>query len=131
MAVPGMTEITNYEDIIDSRDVIARIEYLTEDKRAYEEDAEGEWTEDEETELSALTALASEAIRCSDDWEYGESLIRDSYFEEYAQLLAEDLGLGSPYDAWPMTCIDWERAALDLQSDYNAVQFGDVTYWIR
>lgn len=131
MAVPGYTEITNYEDIIDSRDIIARIEYLTEDKRAYEEDAEGGWSEDEETELSALCALASEALmNGAEDWEYGESLIRDSYFEEYAQLLAEDLGLCPTYD-WPMTCIDWERAALELQSDYTPVQFGDVTYWIR
>ena len=116
-------EITNSEDIIDSRDVIARIEYL--------ESIEGERDEDEVQELIALKALADEASGYAADWTYGEMLIRDSYFEEYARQLAEDIG-AIPSDArWPCTCIDWEQAARELRMDYTAVEFGDVTYWVR
>lgn len=116
------TEITNAEDIIDSRDVIARIEYL--------EDLE-ERDEDETAELTALKALADEASGYAADWRHGEALIRDSYFEEYAQQLADDIG-AIPRDAsWPMTCIDWEQAARELQQDYTSVDFDGVTYWIR
>jgi len=112
-------EITNFENVIDSRDVIARIEELEEE------------TEDIELveELQHLKALAEEASD-SKDWEYGETLIRDSYFEEYAQELAEDIG-AIPQDLkWPFTCIDWEEAASELQIDYISVDFGGVTYWI-
>jgi hypothetical protein len=32
---------------------------------------------------------------------------------------------------WPTDCIDWERAARDLQMDYMSVYFDDELYWIR
>lgn len=112
--------ISNRDDLIDSRDVIARVEEL--------EDNE-ERDEDEEEELTALRALAEEAAGCG-DWEHGETLIRDSYFEDYARELADDLGLIK--DAgWPYTCIDWGKAATDLQIDYTSVEFDGVTYWLR
>ena len=139
------TEITKYDDIIDSRDVIARIEEL-EGERDSQADPTGpedtadaiaarvaEWdASDEGTELKALQALASEAEGYAADWQYGEALIRDSHFEEYAQQLADDI-CSTPTIAiqWPYTCIDWAQAARELQQDYTAVSFSGVTYWIR
>lgn len=118
-----MDQITNTQDYIDSRDVIERIDELTADA-AYLDEAERD-------ELRALKELAREGEDYAPDWEYGATLIRDSYFKEYAQELAEDCGMVEQGQSWPNYCIDWERAARDLQMDYSAVEFDGVTYWVR
>ena len=110
-------EITNAEDIIDSRDVIARIEWLEDDD---------DLTDDERDELAALQALAQEASG-SPDWQ----LIADSYFKTYAMELAEDIGAVSRDAGWPGCHIDWDAAADALKMDYTCVTFGGVDYWIR
>ena len=155
--------IKNSENIIDSRDVIERIDELVQKREAlveahdewmeavegavdvsddYVTKVEGElddaeealndWDEREEAEeLKVLKALADAASKYADDWEYGETLIRDSYFKEYAMELAEDIGALHATPSWPYTCIDWEEAAIELQQDYTDVDFDGVTYWIR
>jgi hypothetical protein len=83
-------------------------------------------------ERAALVALAEEAEGYASDWADGAAvLIRDSYFETYAQELADDIGAINSDASWPNDCIDWERAARELQMDYTAVDFDGVTYWIR
>ena len=109
-------------DIIDSRDVIARINDLESDENLDAEDA---------AELVALKALADEASDYAADWQYGETLIRDSYFKEYAQELAEDIGAVNSDASWPNNCIDWDQAARELQMDYTQVDFDGIAYWIR
>ena len=32
---------------------------------------------------------------------------------------------------WPFNCIDWEKAAEELQQDYMSIDFDGVTYWMR
>lgn len=64
------------------------------------------------------------------DW-YPVTLIRDSYFEDYAQELASDIGAIKDDASWPYTCIDWEKAARELRVDYTSVEFDGVTYWYR
>ena len=139
----------NTDDIIDSRDVIARIEELTEARDEAlgcahcgvvagshaAEGCEGEYEpggpgldEEEAAELATLEVLAEEGESLS-DWKYGETLIRDSYFETYAQELAEDCGMLENATSWPGRCIDWEQAARELQQDYTALDFDGVTYW--
>jgi hypothetical protein len=113
------TEISNSQDVLDSRDIIERIKEL-----------EGTENEDEQTELRALEALAEEGQGYG-EWEDGVTLIRDSYFEEYAQELAEDIGAIGRDNQWPLYCIDWEWAARELQVDYTSVDFDGVTYWMR
>lgn len=122
ITMPATREITNAEDIIDSRDIIERINELSEDDSRTAEETE---------ELAALQTLAEEASGYAPDWEYGETLIRDSYFEDYARQLAEDIGAVKDDATWPNNCIDWARATRELQSDYTAVDFAGVTYWIR
>lgn len=115
-------EITNYDDVIDSRDVIDRIEEL--------EDLD-ERDDSEQAELEDLKALEAEAEGYSDDWKYGSTLIRDSYFERYAEELAEEVG-DMPRDLkWPLNHIDWKAAAEELKQDYTEVTFGGVSYWVR
>lgn len=136
--------ISNSDDIIDSRDVIARIEELEEERRAAIEDCDhGEdckaqdahardFDDSEEgQELKALKALQEEAEGYAADWKHGEALIRDSYFKAYAQELADDIGAVNSDAGWPNNCIDWDKATRQLQMDYASVEFDGVTYWIR
>ena len=125
-----MTTISKYDDIIDSRDVIERIETLTSER----DDSPETWADenpDDAAELASLESLADEAAGYAPDWQCGECLIRGTYFIEYAQDLAEDIGAIDANASWPNTCIDWEQAARDLQMDYTSVEFNGVTYWIR
>ena len=137
------SEITNTDDLIDSRDVIARIEELEGEQSELLEAEEGSEEQSEEAheaflawedefgdELDSLRKLAEQADG-SPDWAYGESLIRDTFFETYAQELAEDIGAVKDDASWPNNCIDWKRAARELQQDYMSVDFAGVTYWIR
>ncbi len=115
--------INNTNNVIDSRDVIARIEELEADPESLDGD--------DVDELRALKALAEQAEDYCEDWHHGATLIRGSYFKDYAMALADDLG-AIPSDAtWPCNCIDWKQAARELQMDYMAVDFDGVTYWVR
>jgi hypothetical protein len=129
-------EISNSDDIIDSRDVITRIEELRDEIESAEiPDNEiggpNDSMDEKRAELATLEALAEETEGYATDWRHGETLIRDSYFKDYAMQLAEDIGAIDRAAAWPNSCIDWEQAARELQTDYTAVEFGDVTYWVR
>ena len=160
--------ISNSQDVIDSRDVIARIEelrggleFLIEAFKDAEEDGReealknlNEWLEEEldseeaenftgtqedfeewgkssdALELLSLEKLAEEA-EGSPDWRYGKSLIRDSYFTEYAEQFAEDIGADSRNMARPCTYIDWDAAADALKQDYTEVDFDGISYFLR
>ena len=133
----SMKPITNYDDVIDSRDVIARIEELESERwlSFTMEDLGGQelenWKEDYQDELDSLKALAEEA-EGSPDWEYGETLIRDSYFTEYAEELCKDIGEIPKELPWYIANhIDWDGVASEIKQDYMSVDFDGVEYWIR
>jgi hypothetical protein len=109
-------------DIIDSLDIIARIDELENEETL---------DTDEREELTALRMFADEMTDYLPDWTYGETLIRDDYFETYARELAKDIG-AIPSDApWPTCHIDWEAAAEALLIDYTSADLDGVTYWGR
>ena len=126
--------VSNLDDVIDSRDIIERISEL----HAERDDHDGSssvtpWHEEfpeDATELSALEALAEEAEQYAADWSYGEMLVRDSYFVEYTQQMLEDCG-DIPENLPSYLVIDWDATARNVRTDYTAVDFGGVTYWIR
>ena len=150
-----MREVNNSEDVLDSRGVIARRDELkeereglvsdVEDARQEEdndqpedragrvkdaEDALKEWDEENAEELAALEAFIDEG---SSSWEDGETLVRESYFEDYARELADDVveNFRERSSQWPFSCIDWEQAARELQHDYTGADFDGVTYYYR
>ena len=63
----------------------------------------------------------------------GETLIRESYFVEYAQDLAGDVcdDFSKRSQQWPFSHIDWEAAAKELKQDYSSAEFDGVTYYYR
>src|SRR4030095_14734000 len=188
-AIPEMaTDISNSDDIIDSRQIIERIDELeAELSAAYEAEHEckdcdgkghrtdkfaptstathaptagdecatcngtghasdppfdlwvvatdiagdGDPNQEAAAEYRALKALQDQAEGYCDDWRHGAALIRDSYFQDYAQQLADDIGAIDRNAKWPLDCIDWEKAARELQIDYTSVEFAGVTYWVR
>jgi antirestriction protein len=123
-----MRDLSNRDDIIDSRDVIARIDELhaivTDDSATQNERTHAN------NELSVLQALQDEAEDYCPDWRHGAALVRDSYFTAYAQELCEDIG-DIPKDLPSYIEIDWEATARNIRQDYTSVEFDGVTYWVR
>jgi hypothetical protein len=153
-----MSTVDKYQDILDSRDVDSRIEELEAERDALlgaldeartasgEAQRDGrddvhaeevtaaqaaldEWGDGEE--LAALVAFRDEADGYCSDWRYGATLVRDSYFQDYAQELADDIGALGKDTQWPHTCIDWGQAARELRADYSSAELDGVTYWFR
>lgn len=154
-------EISNSDDVIDSREVIERIEELETERsdlsdawdeartardETAEEDTEAhaaatkvvidartalqDWDSDYGDELKALQALQDEAEGYAPDWKHGATLVRDSYFTEYAEELCKDIG-DMPKEIPSYIVIDWEATAENIKQDYTSVEFDSVTYWIR
>lgn len=127
--------IDSFADILDVRDIIARVEHL---EQLREDDAV-DLGDDKDilfAEMASLEVLLSELKDNGGDeqWRgawYPVTLIRDSYFKDYAQELAEDVGAVKVNATWPYTCIDWNQAARELQMDYTCADFNGVTYWFR
>lgn len=87
-------------------------------------------------EFYKLNELLEDLAGCGGDheWEgqwYPVTLIRDSHFRDYAEELADDIGAINKNSTWPNNCIDWDRAASELQMDYSTVEYDGVTYWYR
>jgi hypothetical protein len=142
-------DISNRENMLDSRDIIARIDDLRDELEAEHEAIGGpgsdtlfdtwlqETAEDSAhtlqeaaSELRALLRLADECEGYG-DWAHGEGLIRESYFKDYAQEMAEDMGAIDRNAQWPLNFIDWDAAADALRQDYMEVDYDGVTYLMR
>jgi hypothetical protein len=124
------SEITNCDDILDSRDIAERIKELDAEREemGFDEDEEPEAVH----ELEALEKLKKEGKEAfGSEWGYGVTLIRDEYFAEYAQELAEEIGAIDRDAHWPNDHINWEEAAEALQMDYTTIEFDGETYWGR
>lgn len=122
-----MTTDLRGRDIIDSRDVIARLEEL--EARVSQENHGPVLDDFEWEELQSLRSLVEEAEGYATDWLHGVTLVADDHFEDYARQLAQDIGAISA--DWPACHVDWEGAAVALKMDYVPVGFDGKTYWVR
>lgn len=113
-------------DILDSRDVDERIEEL---ESAIADGDLG--VLDYDTELDELRDLRKQAQDYTSEWRYGVTLILDDYFVEYAQQMAEDIGATPREHTWPLSYIDWDRAADALKQDYTSIEIAGHEYWVR
>jgi hypothetical protein len=108
-------------DVIDSRDIVS----LAADLR--EEGRERELTEEE----WSILGLDDEQGGGIPGWPYGEALIAEGYFVEYAKQLAEDIGAIDGNADWPLRYIDWDAAADALKADYVDLEVLGSTYLAR
>jgi hypothetical protein len=117
----------SYEDILDSRD----LEYLLAELECLRE-SEGEPVELCEDHRDLLSALGELKAETEDEgWEHGIAFIRDSYFVTYAEDYADSIGAIDSSASWPLSHIDWNAAARELQMDYSCTTIGGVTYWYQ
>lgn len=117
------------DDVIDSRDIVERIDELTEMLDLL---GGAPLDDDDADELQMLTAAVAEINNYGgDDASDGVALIADRYFVTYAQELAEEVGAIDPNAGWPTRCIDWEQAARELQMAYTCIDIDGRTFWYR
>ena len=125
------------DNIIDSRDIIARIEELETEHDVMLEDPSGWkltfWLHGKEgQEYILLKESAEEVKQYCPDWEYGEILIHESYFTEYAEELCKDCGAISKELPWYIADhIDWDGVAKELKVDYTEVELDGHIYFVR
>ena len=154
-------EISNSADILDSRDIEARIDELEsevsdlkdeieekEDKLVELQAVESEEAEDEREDLKEQIAEKKDELAELEEelkplqkfkeeaegyceWHSGATLIRDCYFVEYAKQFADDIGAINRDQNWPLNCIDWKEAAEELQQDFTEVDFDGESYWVQ
>lgn len=125
-----MNTIDNTANVIDSRDLISRIETLEE---ALEEPQKDIVRIQEE--LAGLLKVAEQA-KGYGDWERGEVLIREPYFVQYITELIKEYYELPKYlhsDHWPFCHMkmDYEAAAEEARIDYAEVDFMGETYFIH
>lgn len=131
------TELDLAADLIDVRDIIARVEELEEVIDTAPED--GVWTQAEQNEANreriALEAILDELKgyggdeQWRGDW-YPVTLIEDAYFVEYVQDMLADCG-ELPRNLPHYIAIDWRTTARNIRTDYSSVDVDGLTYWYR
>jgi len=136
-----LTELDLTANLLVLEEIIERFEELQEEEKALTEQGEcdhvdyvRDWSDLDEymtlkSLLSDLEGMGGD-IKWDGKW-YPHTLIKDSFFKEYAIDLAHDIGSVKDDAEWPHTCIDWERAAEELKYDYSAVDVCGATYWTR
>jgi antirestriction protein len=86
-----------------------------------------ELTEEDLSRIQSIEDLLSEVGL---EAPYGVTLIPEDDFVDYAEQLAEDLGMVKD-QSWPYCHIDWDAAADSLRMDYSSVEFDGVSYLFR
>lgn len=146
------------DDILDTRDVDGMIEELQDLEDALEEcqscydeisenpeyyeaeeienalrrrdEAAEDFTAEDQSLLKELLQFKEELEDYVPDWRHGETLILESYREEYTQQFAEDIGAVGENSSWIK--IDWEATAEELfRWDYTSAEIQGETYYVR
>jgi len=117
---------TNADYVIDSREIISRIEELQK---------QDELDSDEAAELKILEALAAECEGYG-DWVHGTTLINKLDFTEYIKYLINssyDMPSGLHSGEWPYRhlTLDYDAAAEEAKADYAEVDFDGQVFLIR
>lgn len=118
------TTICNTDSIIDSRDIIERIEELTE---LIAGELSPDYFKEAIKEYDDLMTLQEECEGV-DDWNYGVALIHESYFEQYMDEMLEDCGdIPRNLPCYLSITVDYDA----LKQDYIEVYFNGETYYVR
>jgi len=112
------------DDIVDLRDVLDKYREVT--SVPYKE------LDDEDRAFIRMFEQLEEELTSVEDYAYNEpTLIKDTYFTDYAIEFADSVyGINDSMD-WPFNRIDWDAAADDLKMDYIEFEIGPYTYYGR
>ena len=129
------TQLDLNSDIIDVRDIIARIEELEVEMEGENPDTASCWDNTEVgEEWKNLNAILEDLKgqggdeQWRGDW-YPVTLIAESYFIDYArELVCEVENLG---DLPHYVEIDWEATARNVAMDYSTVEIDGMEYLFR
>lgn len=133
-----LNTISNSDDTIDSRDIIERIEELEGMLPQNASDVTPGTSEELQEMRKELFSLSSFMDQMKGqggdeqwrgDW-YPVTIIRDSYFTDYAKEMVLDCDLHST-ELPHYIEIDWEATARNIRQDYTSIDFDGVTYWVR
>lgn len=119
-------------DVIDVRDIIARVEEL---ETIIGDSLDAESVQMAMSEHQDFTALLGELagnggdVQWHGDW-YPVTLVRDFYFTDYARELLEDCG-DIPRNLPHYIAIDWDATARNIRVDYQPIEINGSTYWYR
>lgn len=125
--------IDSSSNVLDSREIIDRLEELQSDRSEIAELGEIElnrWNETHGEEMAMLEDLDNEGRQYSSDWEYGETLVNAGYWTEYVKELLADCG-DLPKTIPSYVVIDWEATADNIKADYTELDFDGETFYIR
>jgi hypothetical protein len=122
-------------DIIDSRDIITRLEELRE-AFANPTDAQLAITfdcdESERAEWEKLEAFAAECDHVS-DWEHGACFVHEDHFEDYIAQLIDDCYEIPVLSEWPYRhlTLDIAAAAREARQDYEEYTLDGEVYLVH
>ena len=105
------------EDIVDSRDMLERMEYL---------ESESELDDEDKDELKSYQELRTEIGE--EDFEFGVTFIKDTYFSE---AMREDFLSFNQIDEALECYIDFDAWATACSMDYDEISIGGYTYSYR
>ena len=155
-----MADITDFKgsDIIDVRDIIARVEELRGERDDHQAsiaeadaaldgslenadakqkaiEADAEWSNVYAEELETLESFLDgiKGYGGDEQWEgdwYPVTLIARSYFVDYCEELVKDIG-DLPREMPSYLAIDWQATADNLEVDYSTVYFDGDEYLYR
>lgn len=114
----------------DDEDYKSNKETLEEELIDAEKELE-EWIADNEEEYELLKEVV-DRFGGYGDWDYGETLIHESYWTEYVKQLLEDTGDIPENLPWYIADnIHWDGVAYDIATDYMSETINGYTYYMR
>lgn len=115
-------------EVFDSRDVTDAI--LAAEQEINDDPHPDEYVQERE-ELEMLQDIEQQGLDAfGSEWHSGVTLVREDYFEEYAQEFVEEVG-DIDTSSWITNYIDWERVARDMRIDYSCITIDGEDYWGR
>jgi hypothetical protein len=93
----------------------------------FEEEEIQEWKEDWEDDLQEIDQIDKIEYTLGSEFEYGVTLVREDYWEEYVEDLLVEIGyLPKELPCWIE--IDWVSTAYNVSQDYEEVLYQGDTY---
>lgn len=138
------TQILDTRDLIERRDELKQnvLDSFIETFHHYEDQTDGfddilfeeeeiqEWKDDWIQEIEEIEQIDKIEDSLGSEFEYGVTLVREDYWEEYVEDLLVDIGY-LPKDLPSWIEIDWSATAYNVRQDYNEVEYQGDTYWAR